>query len=204
MKQNQDIVSEVDIKALLTSPLEIKLQIIKQIGNFYKSGNFSDEQKKAAERILTSLIKESDVEVKKNISDAVKDSDNLSNDIAMTLAQDINIVAVPILEFSKSLTDENLIYIIKKANDEEKEKSISKRETVSEDVAHTLIETGHEDVVATLLNNQGAEVSEDDYNTILENFNETESVLSVLKQRAKLPLSIVKTLKEDFSEKLSD
>lgn len=67
-----------------------------------------------------------------------------------------------------------------------------------------MIETGHEDVVATLLNNQGAEVSEDDYNTILENFNETESVLSVLKQRAKLPLSIVKTLKEDFAEKLSD
>jgi uncharacterized protein (DUF2336 family) len=118
----------------------------------------------------------------------------------MELAQDINIVTIPILELSNALTDENLIYIIKKSNDEEKEKSISKRETVSENVSNALIENGHEEVVATLLNNKGASVSDDDYNTILEKFNETESILSVLKNRAKLPLNIVKSLKDEFTD----
>jgi hypothetical protein len=48
MKENQNIISELDIQALLSSPLDTKMQIVRKIGKFYKSGNFTQEQQDAA------------------------------------------------------------------------------------------------------------------------------------------------------------
>ena len=204
MSAEKNAVSDVDIEVLLNSPLEIKMEVIKKIGKYYTSGDFSSEQKEAAERILSSLIKESNAEIKREVSESIKNAEGASNDLVMKLAQDINIVAIPVLEFSKVLSDENLIYIVENTNDIEKEKSISKRETVSEGVSDALIHKGHEEVVATLLNNKGADVSEDGYNEIVELFPEAEGILSSIKNRAKVPLSILKTVKDKLTDDVDE
>ncbi|MDA0781939.1 MAG: DUF2336 domain-containing protein [Rickettsiales bacterium] len=196
MSAEKNIVSHVDIELLLNSPLEAKIDVIKKIGKYYTEGSLSIQQKEAVERILSTLIKESDTQVKQGISESIKSASNASNELVMQLAQDIDIVAIPILEFSKALTDENLIYIIERTDDIEKQKIISKREAVSEGVSEALIHKGHEDVVVTLLNNKGAAVSEDGYKEIVEKFPEVKNILGSIKQRAKVPLSILKTVKE--------
>ncbi|PIR39100.1 MAG: hypothetical protein COV35_04360 [Alphaproteobacteria bacterium CG11_big_fil_rev_8_21_14_0_20_39_49] len=196
MSAEKNIVSDVDIEVLLKSPLETKMEVIKKIGKYYTSESLSVQQKEASERILRSLVRESDTLVKCGISESIKNALNASNDLVMQLAQDIDIVAIPILEFSKVLTDENLVYIIERTDDIEKQKTISKRETVSEGVSDALIHKGHEDVVVTLLNNKGAAVSDDGYKEIVEKFPEVKAVLISVKHRERVPASILNTVRE--------
>ena len=67
-------------------------------------------------------------------------------------------MAVPFLEYSAALSDEDLIEIIRSVG-EDKQAAVARRSSVSSEVAETLVEEGSAKVVATLMNNEGATVS---------------------------------------------
>ena len=133
MKDKKSILSEVDIEALLNSPKVIKVDIVQKIGKYYTAGSFSDEQKKAAEKIIVSIARdEPDSNVRQIMSESIKESDDIPTEIVMLLAEDEAMVAVPVLQFSKVLTDDNLIYIIKNTG-QLYFQSITKKVTVTVD-----------------------------------------------------------------------
>jgi len=197
-EEKREYLSEVDMEALVSSPTSIKIDIIKKIGKYYTAGSFSDAQRKEAGKILGVLLTQSETKIRQAISESIKNADGIPNDIVMHLAQDIAIVAVPVLEFSNSLTDDNLIYIIQATDDVEKQESISRRETVSENVSEALIEKGHQSVVVTLLRNKGASVSNLSYEKIIKEFPDVKIILEVIVERPKVPIEIVR----DASQKL--
>jgi hypothetical protein len=194
MNQRQSILSDVDIEALLKSPKDLKIDIIKKIGKYYTSRSFSDEQMEAAEKIISTIVKhESDNHVRQTMSESIKNSVDIPNEIVMHLAEDITIVAIPILEFSKVLTDENLVYIIQRTDEVEKEESISRREAISTVVSNALIDKKHQSVIVTLLRNKGAEVSSGGFEKIINCFGDVQIVMEDIIHRPKVPIQIVQT-----------
>ncbi|MDA0781634.1 MAG: DUF2336 domain-containing protein [Rickettsiales bacterium] len=199
---NRYELTDDDIQKLIKSPFEKKIDITKKIADYYNSGGFSQEQMVAAARIFGTLVKDTEVKIRKTLSEAIKDNPDIPRDIILSLAHDVQEVSLPVLEFSDVLTDADLIEIVTSTEDAEKQKSISKRHTVSEGVAEVLIETDNEAVVDTLLQNEGVRISEESIGHIVETFGEKEEIMGALVERETLPVSIVESLADKISESL--
>jgi len=194
--------SDEDIRKLVKSPLDKRLDVTKKIGKYYSAGGFGREQMMIAERIFRTLLKDTEVEVRKALSESIKLSTDIPSDVVLELAKDINEVSIPVLEFSKVLTDEDLIDIIESSEDMSKQLSVSKRENVSEEVSTALIKTGNENVVDTLLQNEGADVSDSGYNKIVNDFSDKEDILENMVQRDKIPVTVMEHLAEKVSSEI--
>jgi len=192
--------SEEDINRLIKSPFERKMEITKKIADYYKSGGFNETDMVTAARIFGTLVKDTEVKIRSALSQAIKDHPNIPKDMILSLAHDVQEVALPVLQFSEVLTDSDLIEIVNSTRDVEKQKSISKREMVSENLSEALIETHNEEVVGTLLQNEGASLSADNLDQIVEEFGDKEDVMASMVERTSLPMSIVESLADKISE----
>lgn len=194
--------TEEDIQALIKSPFEKKIDITKKMADYYSKGGFDAKQIESAARIFRTLVQDAEVKVRKTLSEAIKDHADIPKDIVVALANDVQEVSLPVLEFSDLLSDIDLIEIVSSTEDVEKQKSISRRKNVSENLSEALVDTGNSDVVETLLNNSGAVVSEETFNHIVEDFGDSEKVIGAMIQRESLPVSIIENLTDTISEKI--
>jgi uncharacterized protein (DUF2336 family) len=194
--------TDEDIQNLIKSPLDKRLDVTKKIGKYYTAGGFAIDQMEIAEKIFRTLVKDTEVEVRKVLSESIKLSKDIPNDVVKELAKDINEVSLPVLEFSEVLSDEDLIDIIESSGDYTKQETVAKRKTVSEIVSNVLIEEGNEAVVDKLLQNDGASVAEDSYKKIIDDFPDKEKILEVMVQREKIPVTIMEKLAKTVSEEL--
>lgn len=202
MSGNNTKLTDDDIRNLVKSPLDKRLDITQKIGKHYVAGGLDEEQKADAEKIFRMLLRDTEVEVRKSLAESLKLSSTIPSDVILALAKDINSISIPVLQFSEVLSDEDLISIIESTDDLFKQESIAKRKTVSENVSNALIETGDENVVNTLLHNQGTAVSEYGYNKIVEDFSDKEQLLESMIQRGKIPVRIMETLAEKVSAEI--
>lgn len=202
MSGNNTKLTDDDIRNLVKSPLDKRLDITQKIGKHYVAGGLDEEQKAVAEKIFRMLLRDTEVEVRKSLAESLKLSSTIPSDVILALAKDINSISIPVLQFSEVLLDEDLISIIESTDDVVKQESIAKRKSVSENVSNVLIETGNENVVGSLLHNEGAKVSEYGYNKIVEDFSDKEQLLESMIQRGKIPVRIMETLAEKVSAEI--
>ena len=123
--------------------------------------------------------------------------------MAVTLAQDVEQVALPVLQFSDVLTDDDLIAIIS-SQSPEKQVAIAKRSTVSENVSDALVETGNEDVVTSLVSNEGVEISERSLIKVVDQLGHQEGIQGAMVNRGNLPVTVTEHLVTVVSEKFAD
>jgi len=192
--------SDDDILKLIRSPFEKKIDITKKIAQYYKAGGFDEAQMMNAAKMFRALVKDTEIEIRKTLSEAIKDQVNIPRDIIMSLAYDVQEVSMPVLQFSDVLTDEDLIEIVDSSEDAAKQIAIAKRNNVSAIVSDALINTHNDKVVGSLLKNEGAAVSSDGYNKIAEDFSQNEAVLSAMIERESLPVTVVETLASRISD----
>lgn len=107
------------------------------------------------------------------------------------------------LSYSDALSDEDLFEIISSKSDLH-QMAVASRQTVSEALSGRLAETGNEDVVATLMGNEGAEISEETYSKVLEEFGTSEKVNAPMAHRQSLPLTITERLVALVSDRLRE
>lgn len=200
--QSNTQLTEDDIRNLVKSDVDTRLDVTKKIATYYGMGGFGDGQRAVAEKIFRALLKDTEVEIRKTLSEAIKNSKDIPHDVVMELAKDVNEVSIPVLEFSEVLTDVDLIQIIESTEDITKQQGIGRRKTVSERVSDALVETRNESVVGTLLKNIGANVSDDSYKKIVKEFATKESLLEAMLQREKIPVSIIETITNTVSKEL--
>ena len=112
----------------------------------------------------------------------------MPRDLAVNLARDVATVAVPMLQSSTVLEDSDLIEIIH-TQDPAKQMAIAGRDSVSHVVADALVET-NESVVATLIGNNGADISETSMQRVLDLYSGSDPIKSGLVHRAKLPVTV--------------
>lgn len=196
----RDPLDKEDIEKLINSPMDKRMAITEKVAKFYNMSSFDESQRDSVEQIFRAILKDTEIEIRKILSNSLKSSSNVPKDIALSLASDASDVAIPMLETSDVLSDSDLIDIINSTIDPEKHLSITGRKSVSESVSEVLIEQGNEDVVTGLLNNQNAQVSENSYSKVVDRFSDVESVMSSIANRDSLPVSIV----EELTQKVSD
>lgn len=198
------MLSQSDVTRLLENPsAEIRAETAQKIAADFGGGELSDSERHIAEDIFRVMVRDAEERVREALSVNLKDSDLVPHDVAMTLAQDVDSVALPMLEFTKVLSDEDLVEIIRTQNPE-KQTAIAKRDAVSEEVSGALVETGNETVVATLVANDGAEIAESSMQEVLDTFADNDTIKDSMVQRSKLPVTVAERLVVMVSDKMRD
>ena len=169
----------------------------------FADGDLAPRERRMAEGILEILAADVAEEVRRSLAEHVKHSPLLPRRLAIALAEDVESVALPILRASEVLTDADLIAIVRAGN-ETKQFAIAERRSVSEAVAHSLVETGHRGVICVLLANDGARVAEVSLETVLDRFRNDDSVAALMVDRRALPLAIAERLVATVSETLRE
>ena len=194
-----------DVARLLKEPkAENRAVAASKVSEQFSAGNLSDEERKIAEEIFKIMVKDAEVRVREALSESLKSSDSIPHDVAVTLANDVKEVSMPMLEFSEVLTDEDLVEIIK-SQDSDAQQAIASRSNVSANLADTIVEnTSDAEVVATLMKNDGAELQEDTMDKVLDKYGDDERVNVPMAQRAQLPLKVTERLVNLVSEQVRD
>lgn len=192
--------TEEDISKLMKSPFDRKVNITKKIADYYSRGGFNDHEMEMAQEIFRTLVKDTEVEVRKALSDAVKDIDSMPHDVVKYLAHDVTEVSLPVLEFSNVLTDADLVEIMATSEDIQKQLSICRREVVSETVSKAAVDIGNSDLLNALLDNDGADISNENFHKIIEDFADEEQVMGSVVQREALPVEIIEKLTSEISK----
>jgi uncharacterized protein (DUF2336 family) len=103
-------------------------------------------------------------------------------------------VAVPILQFSKVITEGDILEIIVSTNSVGKLIAISKRDDVSKSVSSALVLKREEKVCSTLFSNLNAEISEETLNLAIEEFARNGDIVNSLLNRGDLPIGIIEKM----------
>jgi len=193
-----------DVNRLLSDPSDqTRAVTAEKLARQFDDTSLTDAERNMAEEILRLMARDAAVRVRQALSENLKDNPLVPHDLAQTLARDVDIVAVPILEFSEVLSSDDLIEIVR-TQDETKQTAIARRKVVQPEVADALADEGAERAVAVLASNKGAVLSENSMLRIVDRFGDSEAVQGVLINRDELPITIAEKLVNKVSETLRD
>ncbi|MAU41762.1 MAG: hypothetical protein CMF31_09080 [Kordiimonas sp.] len=204
MSQEQDL-NKTDVEKLLLDPTpENRAKAAEKVSLQFSRGSLTDKERALAEDIFKVMVQDAEVRVRQALSQSLKDNPEVPHDVAIALASDVDDVSLPMLEFSEVLTDDDLVELIATQHPEQ-QKAIARRENVSSTVADAIIENSEdEDVVATLVSNESAHLTEGTMDKVLDKFGESEKVNAPLAERGQLPVTIAERLVTLVSEKVRD
>src|SRR4029078_6057351 len=100
-----------EIQRFINSPVNTRIDIANNIAKHYQQHKYSSAQIKIAEQVFRTLLKDTEVQVRKAFSEAIKNIEDMPYDVVVKLARDIEEVSLPVLEFSDVLSDIDLIDI---------------------------------------------------------------------------------------------
>eukprot|EP00658_Telonema_sp_P-2_P045855 TRINITY_DN33877_c0_g1_i1.p1 TRINITY_DN33877_c0_g1~~TRINITY_DN33877_c0_g1_i1.p1 ORF type:complete len:170 (-),score=13.33 TRINITY_DN33877_c0_g1_i1:98-607(-) len=106
------------------------------LGDVYKrqfgASALTESERQIAEDIFRVMLRDAAVRVRQALSESLKDNPDVPHDVAASLAQDVDEVAMPVIEFSSVLTDKDLIDIVR-TRGTDVQKVVAGRRDVSED-----------------------------------------------------------------------
>jgi uncharacterized protein (DUF2336 family) len=195
--------SATDVHRLLSDPsAEVRAETAAKVAGQFGVGGMSKAEREIAQEIFRVMAKDIELLVRETLSQSLKEIPDLSSDVARILAEDENdSVAMPILEFSKALSEQDLLEIIEVCKPT-RQVAVARRENVSEKVSDAIVEKGNEDAVVALVSNETAQIGENTYGKVIDKFGANERVNEPMVRREKLPLAIAERLVATVSESL--
>jgi uncharacterized protein (DUF2336 family) len=163
----------------------------------------SDREKSFADEIMAILAEDSADLVRRTLSVTLRNSPVLPREIALKLAQDIEAVAIPVLQDSPVFTDEDLIELVL-AVTAAKQAAIANRETLSMTLTEVISEHGAVEAVRAVSRNEGAEFSDKAFDDTLRRFGQDEIVQTGLIKREFIPTHIAEKMVSLVSGQLFD
>lgn len=127
-----------------------------------------------------------EAKVREQLSDRLADVDFAPRELIKRLANDAIEVARPILERSKVLEESELIEVVRQ-HGQEHQLAVTKRDEVSEGVADALVEHGCDEVLVSLVQNEGAQLSRNAVETLVTKSETSEALQAPLVTRSDLP-----------------
>lgn len=194
--------TQEDVVRLLADPSpNSRTDLAAKLAQQFDSPELSQAEHKLAEDIIRLMVNDTVLRVRQTLAENLKSSPSLPRDVALTLARDVEAVAIPLLSVSTVLTPADLVEIVR-SGAEAKSTAIAQRPTVPAVVADALIESGSERAVAALVANEGAELGEQSLGRVIDRFGASEAVQDPLVHRSKLPITIAERLVAVVSERL--
>ncbi|MBN66629.1 MAG: hypothetical protein CMM94_03560 [Rickettsiales bacterium] len=193
-----------DVERLLEDDsADSRITILDKVSHHYDHGNFQPQEFLLAEQIFRTLMKDTELRVRETLSARLKDNPNIPRDVILHMANDVEQVAVPVLESSQVLSDADLITIIETSRDIGKLQAVTQRDRVSERVSDALVDTNYPQVVRSLLLNEFAKVSRQGYDKILKEFSSDTAIKEAVAERPSLPPALAEKLVSMVSDSLS-
>lgn len=186
-----ELLTKDDVARLLETPSdEVRIDTAQKVCHAYTSDSLNDQQRAIAEEVFRLLVADQSEAVRESIAENLKTSDMVPHDVAVRLAKDIDSkVALPMLQCSQVLSDEDLIEIVQTMAPE-RMAAIAEREHVSEGVADELVERGDENVVVKLMKNEGADIAEASFDRAYSRFTGSENFDHAVVARDRIPVSV--------------
>ena len=196
--------STKDVERLLSEPsAETRAQTAALIASEFGEGTLTESERALAQEIFRIMVKDAEVRVREALSQNLKETPLVPHDVAVSLARDVDSVALPVLQYSEVLTDGDLIEIVR-SQPHAKLLAISKRKKVSEPVSNALVETEDREAVTSLVSNKGAEISEGSLQKVVEDFGDRKTVQDAMVHRPTLPVTVAERLVTMVSESLKE
>lgn len=168
----------------------------------FNTAQFAPAELALAEQIFRLMVRDAEVRVREALAANLRANPSVPHDIAVTLARDVDSVALPILSASDVLTSEDLIEIIASQGSPARLDAIAGRKEVDAAVSDAIVQNGSETVVAKLLANPGADFAEPTLHTVVDKFGHSEAVQEPLVHRDTLPITISERLVTRVAEHL--
>ncbi len=183
-----------DIAALLADPSdEARASVATKIGAEVGGSSLSDSERTIAQAIMTTMAQDAAIRVRAALAESLRYIPDVPADLVRKLAEDVEQVAIPILESSPVLTDEDLVRLVR-GGSSSKLSAIARRETVGETVVSALIDSDDPAALRTLVTNDGADISEKSMDIILDRHGDDEDISGGMAQRSTLPLAVTERL----------
>ncbi len=193
-----------DVAKLLAEPSAVvRAELAGKIALQIDNPQLNDNELSIAQDIVRYMSKDVEAQVRESLAHSVRHAVRLPHEVAMRLAKDIESVALPFLESTQVLNEEDLVEIIK-SGAAAKQEVIAARTDVSEVVSEAIINTAGEKAVATLMENETAKISETGFTKAVDRFAESETVKEKIVMRPALPPAVTERLVTMVAENLKD
>jgi uncharacterized protein (DUF2336 family) len=201
MKDKMEKLSPELVQRLLTDPsTETRIEAASTVAQNFDAA-LGEAERTLAEDIFRTMIHDAEERVRLALSESLKDNDLLPHDIALSLAQDVGAVAEPLLQSSNVLNDDELIEIVHQQTANHR-RAIASRRFVSRSVSDAVIDSGDDEAVATLVENDGAEISDGGLEKVVDIYGQQGRINSGLVRRTHLPLTVSERLVTLVSERM--
>ncbi len=175
--------------------MESRSKLVQIIADLFNSGAsiLSERERALMSDILEKLVREVELDVRARLAEQLAENENVPPHIMKELARDDILVAKPVLMRCDLLRDSDLIEIVHQRTSEH-QLCIARRRKVSAVVSDALVEAGTDDVVRTLLENAGAEISQATMEYLVEQSQRVDSFQEPLVRRHDLPDTLAKRM----------
>lgn len=196
--------TEADVRLLMQDPsADNRSRTAESLARQFGAGQLSEGERRLAEDIFRLLMKDAEVRVRESLSHQLRECPSVPHDVALSLARDVDSVALPMLLSSDVLTDEDLVAIVRSSG-AAKQLAVAARPAVSETVSEALVDTGDERVVTGLVANPRARIDEAAMTRVVDAFGHKDAVGAKLLDRGDLPITVVERLVARASDSLRE
>lgn len=186
--------SDADIERLMKGETsEERASIAHRLCRRIATDQLTHSERVYAEEIIKILADDTADLVRRTLAVALRNSPRLPRDVALKLAQDIETVALPVLEHSPSFTDEDLIELVL-AVTAAKQSAIAARNRVNSELCEIISEHCASEAVVTLARNKGASWTNKAFEDSISRFPENEELTSAIVKREHIPVHIAEKL----------
>jgi len=192
-----------DVNRLRTDPSPaVRVGMAAKLAQQFNAIPFAPAELALAEQIFRIMVRDAEVRVREALSANLRVNPRLPHDVAVSLARDVDSVALPILSASEVLTADDLLEIISSQGSPARLEAVAGRTSVDARVSDAIVQHGSETVVAKLLANPGASFAEPTLHKVVDKFGHSEAVQEPLVHRATLPITITERLVTRVAEHL--
>lgn len=182
-----------DLIALAEEPSSEKRRVLlRELTDLF----FANPEHRAGEMalfddVLTQLAGDMEAAVRAELADRIAPAAEAPVKLVHSLAADEAIeVARPILESSRTLTDEDLLAVAR-GRGQEHLKAISRRENVSVVVSEAIVQRADDETLSVLIRNDGAALSRQAHETVVDRAGANPDLHAAVVNRSSLPMDLL-------------
>ena len=186
--------TDADIRTLMKGPTEAdRGQAAHKICRSIDQADLTPDERAHAEAIMRLMLDDAAVLVRRALAVALKNSPKLPRDVANQLARDVDSIALPILQGSPSLSDTDLIEILR-SSPPARQVAIASREIISATVTTAIAEHAVPAAVERALANDNARFDQRGLDAALGRFADRPAIIETMIKRRTLPISVTEKL----------
>ena len=194
--------TQLDVERLLADPsADTRAEMAAKVAAQLNRGTLSEDEQRIAEAIVRAMARDAVQRVREALAEHLKDSKRLPRDVATALARDVEAVALPILQFSTVLEEEDLIGFVDGASSA-RLTAIARRAKVSERLSRALVVASDRAAIVALIRNSGAEIAEATFHDVLKRHGGDPEVDGSMARRPQLPVTVLERLVAAASDQL--